>query len=172
MIADLQDNFRLYYYDLDLNLQWNFSLTGYVSSSYPYHTIPILAKDMQENIQVLTPYLGHVSLLKINKTGNLISKINWGGGTYILYPLSLIIDSENNIYFFSNCVYYNRWDIKYGCVILVKNPVNGGVPPKFGSDLEIDDYLLFSVMGISGLISLITVILILKNKKEIEKRID
>ena len=171
MIADYGTNSLLYYYDLNLNLQWNFSLTGYVSFLLPYYnTHEIIAKYMQENIHVLGTYLGHISLLKINKTGNLISKIDWGG-SYILDPRSLIIDSENNIYFFSNCGYYSRWDIWYGYAILVKNPVNGGTPPQLRSNLEMYDYFLFSLIGISCIISLITVISILKSKKEDEKRI-
>jgi hypothetical protein len=166
VIAHSYDISMLYSYDLNLNFQWNFTLADYITPQF-YGLWIFLAQDIQENVYVLqNNNVGDISLIKINKTGNFISRITWGG-LYEETPRSLIIDLDNNIYFICNCEYYNTWRDRYIYAILVKNPVNGGTPPELrGRDLDIRDYLLFSVIGIACIISPIALLSILKSNKK------
>ena len=167
VIADSFDISILYYYDLNLNLQWNFTLADYITPHF-YGLWTFLAQDIQENVFVLqTNNVGNINLVKISRTGEFLSRIIWGGFFYE-EPRSLIIDSENNIYFICNCEYFNVWRERYTYTVLVKNPLNGGTPPEPKMDLDIRDYFLFSVVGIACIISPIALLSILiSNKKRI-----
>lgn len=150
-------------YDLNLNLIWNSSLSDYLGSYWLAQTF--LAKDSHDNVYILQNNgLGNIDLVKISSTGNFLSQKIWGGGT-VKRPRSLNIDLDNNVYFLCNCEYSNIWGYWAEYTILVKNPVNGGIPPELKRELVIEDYFIFSVIGISCIISLLALLSILRSNK-------
>jgi hypothetical protein len=154
----------LYCYDLNLNFNWNFNLSDYVVPRF--YLLIDLARDSQGNIYILqTNYFGDISLLKINSTGKFVSQILWGGPNNE-FLRNLIVDSENNIYFMCYCEYLAPWSKYREYTIIVKNPIDGGSPPKPEIDLNLFDYFLFSVVGIACIISPVALFSILKNKKK------
>jgi hypothetical protein len=154
----------LYCYDLNLNFNWNFNLSDYVVPRF--YLLIDLARDSQGNIYILqTNYFGDISLLKINSTGKFVSQILWGGPNNE-FLRNLIVDSENNIYFMCYCEYLAPWSMYREYTIIVKNPIDGGSPPKPEIDLNLFDYFLFSVVGIACIISPVALFSILKNKKK------
>ncbi len=144
-------------YDTDLNLKWNSSFSNYLSSHGS--VITSLVKDLQGNIYIAqqTDDMYKIILVKVSSTGNVLSKIEWGGG---LVPDlgSFTIDLENNLYFTCNCRVWALWKpITY--TVFVKNPVNGGVPP-------VPKLFLEFYVGLSCVLSLIVLFSILiRNKK-------
>ena len=154
----------MYCYDINFNYNWNFTLSDYV---VPYFSRLIdLARDSQGNIYILqTNYVGDISLLKINNTGRFVSQILWGGPIFESQG-NLIVDSDNNIYFLCFCEYLDAWSIRHQYNVLVKNPIDGGSPPKPEIDLNLFDYFLFSAIGIACIISLMTLVSILRSNKK------
>ena len=151
-------------YDLNLNLIWNFSLSDYVVSHFS-RSID-LAQDSHGIIYILqSNYIGDISLLKINSTGKFISQILWGSPIYE-FPENLIVDSENNIYFMCFCEYLDAWSIQNRYHVIVKNPIDGGSPPRPEIALNIFDYFLFSIVGIACIISPVTLLSILRSNKK------
>ncbi len=151
-------------YDLNLYLKWSFSLSDYINPHS--HPQTFLAKDSHDNVYIIqNNEIGNINLVKISSTGEFLSRITWGG---ILNekPRSLIIDLDNNIYFSCFCEYFDVWRERYAYNILVKNPVNGGIPPEPIRDLDIRDYFLFSVVGIACIISPIALLSILRSNKK------
>ncbi len=151
-------------YDLNLDLKWSFSLSDYINPHS--HPQTFLAKDSHDNVYIIqNNEIGNINLVKISSTGEFLSRITWGG---ILNekPRSLIIDLDNNIYFSCFCEYFDVWRERYAYNILVKNPVNGGIPPEPIRDLDIRDYFLFSVVGIVCIISPIALLSILRSNKK------
>jgi hypothetical protein len=159
------NNYIILCYDFNLDLKWSFSLYDYITPAY-YYPQNFLAKDSHDNVYIIQANeLGNIVLIKISSIGEFLSRITWGG-IFNEEPRSLIIDLDNNIYFICNCEYYNVWRDRYIYTILVKNPVNGGTPPEPRRDLDIRDYLLFSVIGIACIISPIALLSILKSNKK------
>ncbi|MHA2288951.1 MAG: hypothetical protein ACXABG_09195 [Promethearchaeota archaeon] len=156
-----------YCYDADLNYKWNFNLSEYV---LPYHYQPVnLLRDSQGNIFILqSSRAADISLVKINSTGYHISQLIWGGPAAELLRSS-VLDSDNNLYFLCQFVYSDTWRRRHEYTVLVKNPINGGVPPIPERKLDLFDFILFSVIGIAVLISLGMLLSILKNRRKIIK---
>jgi len=151
-------------YDVNFNYIWNFTLSDYI---VPHFYRPIdLARDSHGNIYILqTNNAGDISLLKINSAGKFVSQILWGGPNNE-FLRNLIVDSENNIYFMCYCEYLDAWSIQQRYHVIVKNPIDGGSPPRPEIDLNIFDYFLFSVVGIACIISLVALLSILKRHKK------
>ena len=155
---------ELYCCDVNLNYKWNYNLSDHVISHFANRVD--LARDLQGNIYILqTSYVGDISLLKINSAGIYVSQIIWGGPENE-FQGNLIIDSENNLYFICYCDYFDTWGLWQTYMIMVKNPADGGLPPKPEINLTLYDYLLFSVFGISCIISLKVLIPILRSNKK------
>ncbi len=151
-------------YDLNLDQKWNFSLTDYVSFSYPFQVF--LTKDLHGNVYIIQNNgLGNINLVKINSIGEFLSRIIWGG-PFDERPGYLNIDLDNNIYFICTCEYKTIWSDMNEYSVLVKNPVDGGFPPDPREILNIKDYFLFSVVGLACVISPIALISILKSNKK------
>jgi len=151
-------------YDLNLDQKWSFSLSDYITPHFYLQTF--LAKDSHDNVYIIqNNELGNINLVKISSTGEFLSKTKWGGNLISL-PRSLIIDLDNNIYFLSNCEYYDVWRERYSYTVLVKNPANGGIPPVPKRNLDLRDYTLFSAVGIACLISLIALLSIIGYDKK------
>jgi len=157
-------------YDLNLELKWKFSLSDYIFAHFNLRTY--LAKDSHDNVYILqNNAIGNINLVKISSTGEFLSRIIWGG-IFFVTPRSLVIDLDNNNYFICNCEDYDIWRVRYRYTVLVKNPLNGGTPPKpRRRDLDIRDYFLFSVVGIACIISPIALLSILRSNKKNKKRI-
>jgi len=155
----------LYCYDADLNHKWNYNLSDYV---FPYYRQLVnLARDSQGNINILqSNRAADISLIKINSTGHHISQIIWGSSDAELLGSSLL-DSDDNLFFLCHCVYYDRWRRRLEYTVLVKNPRNGGVPPVPVRTLEFKDYFLFSVLGVGSIISILSLITILRGRNKI-----
>lgn len=155
---------QLLCYDLNLNLKWNSSFLDYISTNWIFQTF--LVKDSEDNL-CLTQYSGggNINLVKINSTGNFSSRIIWGQGIVSdLYSLN--IDLEDNLYIICSYVVYDFWNSRYEYRVLVKNPVDGDGPPVPRRGLDDREHFLFSVIGISCIISPISLILLLKRKKK------
>lgn len=151
-------------YDLNLDQKWNFSLTDYIT--YPFFLQTFIAKDSHGNVYVIqNNALENINLVKISSSGEFLSRIIWGG-YFDEKPGSLIIDSLNNIYFICICEYSNFWGDWVRSAVLVKNPVHGGVPPEPIRDLDERDFFIFSVLGITCIISPIALRSILKSNKK------
>ena len=151
-------------YDLNLELKWEFSLSNYITDHFLLRTY--LAKDSHDNVYILqNNELGNLNIVKISSTGVLLSRIIWGG-VFTEMPASLNIDLDDNIYFTCKCDFYNNWQDKLVCTILVKNPAHGGIPPEPKWDLDERDFFLFSVLGIVCIISPIALRSILKSNKK------
>ena len=162
-------------YDLNLDLNWIFTFSDYFS--FNTYLWQIMAQDSLGNVYIINQNnvdqnneLNIFNIAKISITGELLSSIIWGN-TVNEMPESMAIDSDNNIYFTCNCRYYSVWREAYAYTILVKNPVNGGTPPEIGRDFDIRDHFLFSVMGISCVISPISLLIIIRSKGKNKKRI-
>ena len=154
----------IFCYDLNLELKWEFSLSNYITDHFLLSTF--LAKDSHDNVYILqNNELGNLNLVKISSTGVLLSRIIWGG-VFTEMPASLNIDLDDNIYFTCKCDFYNNWQDKLVCTILVKNPAHGGIPPEPKWDLDERDFFLFSVLGIVCIISPIALRSILKSNKK------
>ena len=151
-------------YDLNLDQKWNFSLSDYISQPFVLKTF--LAKDSLDNVYIIqNNELFNIHLVKISSIGQFVSRIIWGG-IFDEKPGSLNIDLLDNIYFICNCDYSNVWGDRDRYTILVKNPVNGGVPPEPRRDLDIRDYFIFSIVGIACIISPIVLVSILRSNKK------
>ena len=151
-------------YDLNLDQKWNFSLSDYITPHFNF--LIDLAKDSHDNIYVVqNDNLANINLIKISNSGELLSRIYWGG-TSIEEVGYLNIDLDNNIFFICNYIYHNVWNNRYEYAVLVKNPVNGGTHPEVRWDLDERDYFLFSVVGISCIISPIVLLSILRSNKK------
>ena len=151
-------------YDLNLDQKWNFSLSDYITPNFRFWID--LAKDSHDNVYVVqNDNLANINLVKISNSGEFLSRIYWGGAS-IEEVGYLNIDLDNNIYFICNYIYHNVWNNRYEYTVLVKNPVNGGAPPEPRRDLDERDYFLFSVVGISCIISPIALALILRSNKK------
>ncbi len=151
-------------YDINLNLKWNYSSSHYLS----FYWLFIIAQDSDDCVYIIQEGgSGYVHFVKINNTGGFLSEYRWGGGV-VGQLRSLKIDLDNNLYLMCNCEHYNIWNNRIIYTVLVKNPLNGGIPPEPRTVLDERDYLLFSIIGVSCIISLIALISILRiNKKRI-----
>ena len=164
LLITRSDSSILCCYAVNFNYNWNFSLSDYVVP-HSYRLID-LARDSHGNIYILqTNYVGDISLLKINSTGKFVSQILWGGPNNE-FLRNLIVDSEKNIYFMCFCKYIDSWGTYREYTIIVKNPIDGGSPPRPEIDLNLFDYFLFSVVGIACIISLVALLSILKRHKK------
>lgn len=154
---------ELFCYDLNLDNLWNFNLTEYIIPS-SFNFIDI-AQDSIGNLYILQDnYLRDISLLKINKTGEYISLIIWGGPNKETIR-EIDIDSENNLYFTCVCEYVDVWRIRREYAVLVKNPVNDDRPPLPLWKLNVNDYILLGFVGISLITSLGALLSLIKKRK-------
>lgn len=153
-------------YNLSLDLKWTYKLPD--SMRPVIRSLPFIALDANDNVYAsLNNGEGYNNLVKISSTGVLLSKISWGG-TLVRSSGFLIIDLDSNIYSICSCRYYDGWNDRYDYTVVVKNPKNGDTPPLPRNDLDVRDYILFSVIGISSVFSLISFVSILRrNKKRI-----
>lgn len=154
-------------YDLNLTLKWVFNISEYIPTSHQYYWYRnYIAQDIQNNVYMIQPNdIGDLSILKINGSGYLQSRIIWGGPNDEIVT-SLLLDPENNIYFI--CFYngYDAWGFPHTYRFLVKNPKDGGVLLLPERIFDARDYFFFSCIGISCIISAIALFSILKSPKK------
>ena len=103
-------------YDLNLDLKWVFTLVDYSFNTYRWQ---IMAQDSLGNVYIinqnkvdLNNELNIFNIAKFSNTGELLSSIIWGSSINEM-PASMVIDSDNNIYFTCNCRYLSRWREAY-----------------------------------------------------------
>ncbi|MCJ7648387.1 MAG: hypothetical protein MUP85_07225, partial [Candidatus Lokiarchaeota archaeon] len=104
-----------------------------------------------------------IEILKINKSGGVISQDYWGGPN-IERPTEIIIDSHDNLYLIADCEYVNFWNAHKDISILIKNPQSGGYPPTI-EELDIKMIFVFSSLGASSTLSIIITIHIIRRKR-------
>ena len=159
-LFDEYSNILCYY--SNLTLKWIFSPFPNNSS---YYRRTFITQDSDENYKILLKNPRNILYMKINKTGDFISSLVWGGGE-VYELINTDVDSECNIYFLSNCMNYDAWGSNYFYIVLVKNPQSGGEPPVPVRNLGRRDYILFSALVIGIITSIASLITILRSRKK------
>ena len=154
----------LFAYNYSLDSKWNITFGNHLllNKSWGFN----LCVTSQLEMHLIYYTYGDIIFLKFNSSGVITSHFNWGGSYYIYRP-EVRIDSQDNLYMLCSIQYDNIWKETIRLSFLVKNPKSGGEPQL---DPQIDERLvfLFSILGVSCVISVILVSTILKPSRPLD----
>lgn len=108
-------------------------------------------------------YSSIITILRFNRSGTILSKYNWGG-SYHIHSFDTSIDSRDNLYMVCSMSYINVWKDKIALTFLVKNPKIDAIAVYLDQIIESSEIFLFSVLGISCILSLSLVFMTLKSR--------
>ena len=94
-----------------------------------------------------------INILNFNNSGAIISNFKWAG-IYNILPPKIRVDSHNNFYILCTIEYVNFWKESTHLSFLVKNPKSGG-KPKIVPEIDVRQIFIFSLLGITCVISVI-----------------
>ena len=159
-------------YDNDIILRWNVSLEEYIKPGYaPRYYI---TNDSNENVYIVYDSNENsarkgidISILKLNRSGDFVSQIFWGGN-HDESDFEVLFDSQNNLYLLTTCLYVNIWNKHTFVSILVKNPLDGGNPAFRDDEIDVGLIVLFVSLGVSSSVSIIICFNIIKKPKNKE----
>lgn len=150
----------LFEYNYSLNSKCNITFDNHILPDESWGSFNFGITSTQKMYLIYNGYQ-EITILEFNRSENILSKYNWGG-SYSLGRIDTSIDSHDNLYMVCTIRYINVWREATALTFLVKNPTTDAIAIYLDQIIESSEIFLFSVLGISCILSLSLVFLTLK----------